>query len=89
MLNMVNLLEDTQQKWRDAVDENNRLKQEIEHLETSATAKFSDDLEHDESYHSAIPPPLYHNERKKRRSSVFLRRSSSLPARNEVSFLCS
>lgn len=84
MLNMVNLLENTQEKWREAINENVRLKQEIKHLEASATPKFLEDTEHEDSFYSTSPSNLYHNERKKRHSSVFLRRSSSLPARNKV-----
>lgn len=84
MLNMVELLEDTQKKWRNAVQENNRLKLEIEHLEKTNSPKISENFENDESFLSANPSSLFSNECKKRRSSVFLRRSLSLPARNKV-----
>lgn len=80
---MVELLEDTQKKWRNAVQENNRLKLEIEHLEKTNSPKISENFENDESFLSANPSSLFSNECKKRRSSVFLRRSLSLPARNK------
>lgn len=83
---MVDLLENTQLKWNETLEENERLKTEINVLKNKSKIEENiiEDLDSSDCFIFKLDSSRNILNENKKRKKVNFRRSSSLPARNEV-----